>query len=260
MDQEAGIHATAIISPRAELGPGVTVGPYSIIGPDVRIGEGTEIGSHVLIDRDTTIGKGCRIFKGAILGTDPQDLKYKNEKTFLVVGDHTQIREYATLHRGAKEECETRVGSGCLIMAYAHVAHDCVVGDGVILANSVNMAGHVVIEDHVIIGGVTPIHQFVRIGRHAFIGGGSRVNQDVPPFVRAVGNPLSLSGLNSVGLLRHGFDEDVRLELKRAYRIFFRSDLNISRAAETAKAELKPLEEVLYFIDFMMTSERGVTL
>jgi UDP-N-acetylglucosamine acyltransferase len=260
MESGATIHPTAIVSPRADVGVDVIIGPYSVVGPNVRIGDGTDIGSHVLIDKDTTIGKKCRIFKGAILGTDPQDLKYKNEETYLIVGDETQIREYATLHRGAKDQCQTKVGSGCLIMAYAHVAHDCEIGDGVILANSVNMAGHVLIEDHVIIGGVTPIHQFVRIGKHAFIGGGSRVNKDVPPFVRAVGNPLSLSGLNSVGLLRHGFDEEVRLELKRAYRLFFRSELNISRAAEKARRELKPLDDVHYFIDFIETSDRGITL
>ena len=145
-------------------------------------------------------------------------------------------------------------------MAYAHVAPDCRVGDGVILANSVNMAGHVVIEDYVVIGGVTPIHQFVRIGQHAFIGGGSRVNKDVPPYVRAVGNPLSLSGLNAVGLMRHGFDESVRLELKRAYKIFFRSGLNISQAIERARVELRTLDEVTHFIDFIEKSERGVIL
>jgi UDP-N-acetylglucosamine acyltransferase len=260
MEKNIVIHKTAIVDSRAELGKGVSVGPYSIVGPDVNIGEGTTIGPHVLIDKDTIVGKNCEVYIGAVLGTNPQDLKYHDEKTYLVIGDGTRIREYATLHRGAKEEGETRVGSGCLVMAYAHVAHDCQVGDGVILANSVNMAGHVTIEDHVIIGGVTPIHQFVRIGKNAFIGGGSRVNKDIPPFVRAVGNPLSLSGLNSVGLLRHGFGEDVRLELKRAYKIFFRSDLNVSKALKKAREELKPLDQVNYFIDFIENSSRGVTL
>ncbi len=260
MKKNISIHETAIVDPRAELEEGVVVGPYSIIGPGVRIGQGTVIGSHVLIDKDTTVGRDCRVYIGAVLGTDPQDLKYQKEKTYLVVGDRTRIREYATLHRGSVEGSETRVGSDCLIMAYAHVAHDCRIGDGVILANSVNMAGHVTIEDYVIIGGVTPIHQFVRIGKNAFIGGGSRVNKDIPPFVRAVGNPLSLSGLNSVGLLRHGFGEDIRLELKRAYKIFFRSDLDVSKALKKAREELKPLEQVSYFIDFIENSTRGVTL
>jgi len=254
------IHDTAIISPRAVLGNNVSVGPFAVIGPDVEVGDDTEIGPHVLIDKDTVVGRGCRIFKGAVLGTDPQDLKYRMEKTFLLIGDGTQIREYATLHRGAKEGSETSVGANCFIMAYAHVAHDCRIGDGVILANSVNMAGHVIIEDYVVIGGVTPIHQFVRIGKFAFIGGGSRVNKDIPPYVRAVGNPLSLSGLNSVGLLRHGFSEEIRLELKRAYKIFFRSDLDISRAVIKAREDLRLFDEVNYFIDFIVNSERGVTL
>ncbi len=260
MGNDITIHETAIIDPGAELGTGVVVGPYTIIGPGVIVGEGTMIGSHVLIEKDTTVGRNCRIFKGAVLGTDPQDLKYREEKTLLTVGDGTKIREYATLHRGAKDGCETKVGSNCMFMAYVHVAHDCQIGDDVILANSVNMAGHVIIEDHVVIGGVTPIHQFVRIGRFAFIGGGSRVNKDIPPFVRAVGNPLSLSGLNSVGLQRNGFEDRVRVELKRAYRIFFRSDLDISHAAKKAREELEPFQEIAYFIDFIENSQRGVTL
>jgi UDP-N-acetylglucosamine acyltransferase len=254
------IHETSIVDPDAKLGDGVVVGPYSIIGPRVKIGDGTVIGSHALVEKDTIVGKNCRIFHGAVLGTDPQDLKYQDERTYLIIGNDTKIREYATLHRGAKDQCETKVGSNCLIMAYAHIAHDCQIGNGVILANSVNMAGHVTIEDHVTIGGVTPIHQFVRIGKHSFIGGGSRVNKDIPPFVRAVGNPLSLSGLNSVGLTRQGFEEDIRLELKRAYRIFFRSDMDVSNAVRRAREELKPLDEVNYFIEFIENSDRGVTL
>jgi UDP-N-acetylglucosamine acyltransferase len=260
MESGTIIHETAIVHSGAELGKGVEVGPYSVIGPGVQIGEGTVVDSHVLVEKDTLVGKNCHIYKGAVLGTDPQDLKYQEERTILIVGERTQIREYATLHRGANGQSETRVGSDCMIMAYAHVAHDCQIGDGVILANSVNMAGHVIIEDHVVIGGVTPIHQFVRIGKHAFIGGGSRVNKDVPPFVRAVGNPLSLSGLNSVGLTRHGFEEDVRKELKKAYKFFFRSGLDISNAARKAREELKSFDAVSYFIDFIENSHRGVTL
>jgi len=260
MKNNSNIHETAVIDPAACLGSDVVVGPYSIIGPGVTVGKGTRIGSHVLVEKDTVIGDECSIYKGAVLGTDPQDLKYQEGRTSLIIGDRTQVREYATLHRGAAERSETGVGSDCLLMAYVHVAHDCVVGDGVILANSVNMAGHVVIEDHVVIGGLTPIHQFVRIGKHAFIGGGSRVNKDIPPFVRAVGNPLSLSGLNSVGLTRRGFEDNARLELKRAYKLFFRSDLNISQAAAKARAELTAFKEVDYFIEFIENSARGVTL
>jgi UDP-N-acetylglucosamine acyltransferase len=194
------IHSTAIVDESAELEDGVSVGPYSVIGPRVRIGAGTEIGPHVLIDKDTTVGRECSIFKGAVLGTDPQDLKYQGEPTTLHVGDRTTIREYCTLNRGTTATGRTVVGSDCLLMAYVHVAHDSRIGNHVILANSVNMAGHVTIGDWVIISGVTPIHQFVRIGAHAFIGGASRVVKDIPPYVKAAGNPIQLYGLNSVGL------------------------------------------------------------
>jgi UDP-N-acetylglucosamine acyltransferase len=253
-------HPTAIIDKRAALSDDVSVGPYTIIGPDVIIGRGTTIGARVFIERRTTVGSNCRIYTGAILGTDPQDLKYQGEDTELIVGDRTVIREYATLNRGTKLTGQTKVGSDCLIMIYVHVAHDCHVGNHVILANAVNMAGHVTIEDHVTIGGITPIHQFVRIGQYAFIGGGSRVNKDIPPFVRAVGNPLILSGLNSVGLMRNGIPEDIRMELKRAYRILFRSGLDISKAIDKARLDLKPYPEVMGFIEFIENSKRGVTL
>lgn len=253
-------HPTALIDERAVLSDDVSVGPYSIIGPEVIVGRGTVIGARVLIEKKTIIGNNCRIYTGAILGTDPQDLKYQGEDTELVIGDRTVIREYATLNRGTQMTGLTKVGSDCLIMTYVHVAHDCRIGHHVILANAVNMAGHVTIDDYVTIGGITPIHQFVRIGQYAFIGGGSRVNQDVPPFVRAVGNPLILSGLNSVGLTRHGIPEDIRMELKRAYRIFFRSGLDISKAIDRARIDLKPYPEVMSFIEFIESSKRGVTL
>jgi len=254
------IHPTAIIDERSVLADDVTIGPYSIIGSDVVIGRGTAIGSRVLIEKKTRIGSDCKVHTGAILGTDPQDLKFHGEDTELTIGDRTVIREYVTMNRGTQMTGKTTIGSDCLIMAYVHVAHDCHIGNNVILANAVNMAGHVQIDDHVTIGGITPIHQFVRIGRYAFIGGGSRVNKDVPPFVRAVGNPLILSGLNSVGLTRHGVPEDIRMELKRAYRIFFRSELDISKAIEKARGELKPYPEVQTFIEFIEESKRGITI
>lgn len=254
------IHPTAVVDPDAELGEGVVVGPYSIIGPNVVIGAGTRIDSHVLIERDTTVGENVRIHHGAVLGSDPQDLKYEGEETRLIVGDRTVIREYATLNRGTRARGKTEVGSDCLIMAYVHVAHDCVIGNHVILSNAVNMGGHVEIEDWAVVGGVTPIHQFVRIGRHAFVGGASRVQKDVAPFVKAAGNPIELYGLNTVGLRRRGFPDEVRLELKRAYRLLFRSSLNVSQALERARAELRPFPEVLHFLDFVEQSERGVSL
>jgi len=254
------IHPTAIVDPDAEIGEGVVIGPYTVIGPNVSIGAGTRVDAHVLIERDTTIGDGVHIHHGAVLGSDPQDLKYEGESTRLIVGDRTVIREYATLNRGTRARGRTEVGSDCLLMAYVHVAHDCMIGDHVILSNAVNMGGHVEIDDWAVIGGVTPIHQFVRVGRHAFVGGASRVQKDVPPFVRVSGNPIELYGLNSVGLQRRGFSEPVRRELKRAYKLFFQSTLNVSQALERAREELDPLPEIEQFLTFVEESERGITL
>jgi len=252
------VHPTALIDPSAELAPGVVVGPYSIVGPGVRVGARTRIGSHVLIERDTTVGEECTIHQGAVLGTDPQDLKYMGEPTVLVVGDRTVIREYATLNRGTIASGVTRVGSDCMLMAYTHVAHDCHLGDHVILSNAVNMAGHVTIDDWAIVGGLTPIHQFVRIGAHAFVGGATRVAKDVPPYVKAAGSPMELYGLNSVGLQRRGFSEEVRRELKRAYRLFFASNHNVAQALARSREELRAIPEVEVFLSFFENTERGV--
>lgn len=258
--RETRVHGTAIVDARAELGPGVTVGPYAVVGRNVTVGAGSVIGPHAYIERDTSVGCDCRIGFGAVLGTDPQDLKYRGEETELVVGDRTVIREFATLNRGTAALGRTTVGSDCLLMAYTHVAHDCQLGDHVILSNAVNMAGHVVIEDWAIIGGVTPIHQFVRIGAHAFVGGGSRVAKDVPPYCRVAGSPARLYGLNTVGLERRGIPVEVRRELKRAYRLFFQSGLNVSQALERAAMELEPLPEVVHLLEFIRRSERGITI
>jgi len=254
------VHPTAIVHPEAELGVGVQVGPYAIIGPNVEIGDGTTIGPHAYIERDTRVGRQCIIAKGAVLGTDPQDLKYEGEETLLIVGDKTTIREFATLNRGTRASGSTEVGDNCLLMAYSHVSHDTRIGHHVILANAVNMGGHVVIEDWAIVGGVTAIHQFVRIGSHAFVGGGSRVPKDVPPYVRAAGNPLKLYGLNSVGLERRGFSAETRSELKRVYRLLFNSDLNVSQAIERVRSEGIEDAEVRAMIDFIEASERGVSV
>jgi UDP-N-acetylglucosamine acyltransferase len=256
----AGVHPSAVVHEDTVLGADVTVGPGSVIGPNVAIGAGSEIGAHVVIDRDTVIGRDCKIYHGAVLGTDPQDLKFEGERTQLVIGDRTVIREYATLNQGTRASGRTSVGSDCLLMAYVHVAHDCHIGDRVVLANAVNMGGHVTIEDWAIVGGMTPIHQFVRIGEHAFVGGASRVPKDIAPYVRCSGNPLEMSGLNSVGLRRRGFTPEVRLELKRAYRLFFMSTLNVTQAIARAREELEPLPEVERFITFFEQSERGVSL
>lgn len=255
-----GIHPSAVIHDDAELGADVTVGPGAVIGPGVVIGEGTTIGSHVLIEHHTIIGRECRIHHGAVLGSDPQDLKFEGEDTTLVIGDRTTIREYATLNRGTRASGRTVVGSDCLLMAYVHVAHDCHLGDRVVISNAVNMGGHVTIEDWAIVGGVTPIHQFVRIGTHAFVGGASRVAKDVAPYVRAAGNPLAMAGLNSVGLQRRGFSEETRRALKRVYRLFFASELNVTQAIAEARKDPSPIPEVDRFIRFFEESERGVSL
>lgn len=254
------IHPSAVVSPSAKLANDVQVGPFAVIGPDVIVKSGTRIGPHTLIEGNTTIGAECEIHCGAVVGTPPQDVKYRDEPTEVVIGDRTIIREYATINRGTKASGRTTVGSDCMLMSYAHVAHDCVIGNHVVLANAVNMGGHVVIDDWAMVGGITPIHQFVRIGSHAFVGGASRVAKDVPPYVRASGNPIKLFGLNSVGLRRRGFPDEVRLELKRAYRLFFRSVLNVSQAVEKARQELEQYEEVRLLIEFMERSKRGITL
>lgn len=252
-------HETAIIHPDANLADSVSVGPYSIIGPGVEIGQNSRVDSHVLIERDTRIGTDSRICNGAVLGTDPQDLKYGGEPSRLEVGSRTTIREYATLNRGTEAAQVTRVGDDCLIMAYAHVAHDCQIGDHVILANAVNMGGHVEIQDWAIVGGVTAIHQFVRIGCHAFVGGGSRLPQDVVPYTMVAGNPCAAFGLNLIGLRRRGFGRESLQALREAYRVIFQSRLNVGKALEELESRGDLDGSVERMIAFIRSSERGVT-
>lgn len=254
------VHATAIVDPSADVHESAQVGAYAIVGPSVTIGEETRIYPHAVVERDTTIGERCQIHYGAIVGGAPQDLKYEGEHTTVIIGNDTVIREYATVNRGTRALGRTQIGDGCLLMAYVHVAHDCQIADKVILSNAVNVAGHVTIDEQAIVGGMTPIHQFVRIGAHAFVGGAARVQKDIPPYVKAAGNPAGLYGLNSVGLERRNFPENVRNELKRAYRLFFNSKMNITQALERARAELHPYPEVVRFITFIAESERGVTV
>lgn len=252
------IHETAVIYPGARLGRDVEVGPYSVIGEDVFVGDGARIGAHVVLEGWTTIGKECRIYHGACLGGPPQDLKFKGEKTFLYIGDHTVIREYATIHRATGEGEETRVGSHCLIMGAVHIAHNCQVGNYVIMSNAAGLAGHVVVEDRAIISGLTGVHQFVKIGRNAMVGGASKVVQDVPPFVIADGRPARVCGLNSVGIARAGLSEDVRGNLKRAYRILFRSGLKLSEAIAAMEQELDSSEPVDHLLRFLRNVNRGI--
>lgn len=254
----AGIHPTAIVDPGARLGAGVSVGPFAVLGPGVEVGPGTVIGPHAVIVQDTAVGGRCIVGPGAVLGADPQDFKYHGEPTRLDIGDETTIREYATLHRGTAATGRTVVGRRCYLMAYVHVAHDCVIEDDVVLANAVQLAGHVHVERHASVGGLTPVHQFVRIGRLAFVGGGSRVPQDVPPFARAAGNPMKLYGINSTGLMRAGVPAEVRSALKHAFRLLFNSHLGLSQAVEQLRAESAHVPEVMQLVDFVVSSQRGV--
>jgi UDP-N-acetylglucosamine acyltransferase len=252
------IHRTALIDPTAELGADVTVGPYAIVGPRVMVGERSQIAGHAVIERNTRVGDGVKIGYGTVIGNDPQDLKYKGEETWVEIGDGTIIREYCTINRGSTATGKTTVGSRCFLMTYVHIAHDCVIGNDVIIANGVQMAGHVTVDDRAIISGLVPIHQFVRIGTYAFVGGASRVNQDVPPFTKAAGNPVHLYGLNSVGLQRAGFSPELKLALKRAYRLVFNSDLTVSQGIARARVELPQVAEVETFLRFIEESQRGV--
>ena len=254
------IHPTAIVCDDARIGDGVTIGPYAIVGERCVIGDGCVLSPRAVLEKNVTLAANVKIGIGSILGGDPQDLKYGGELTFVEIGENTTIREYSTINRGTAQSGKTSVGSNCLIMSYVHLAHDCHVGNGVILANGTQFAGHVTVEDRASVSGLCTVHQFTRIGRHAYIGGSSRVPQDVPPFVLAVGNPMRLTGLNSVGLRRAKFSDETMIELKRAYRLLFRSDLNMSQALERAETDLEPLPEVVEFLTFMRTSsQRGIT-
>lgn len=253
-----GIHNTAFVHSGAEIGANVKIGPFSIIENDVVIEDGCSIGSNVLIASGSRIGENCNIFHGAVLGTVPQDLKFGGEKTYLEVGNNTTVREYATLNRGTTDHWKTVVGSDCLIMAYAHVAHDCTIGNNVIIANAVNMAGHVTIQNNVGIGGMTAIHQFVHIGEYCFIGGGYRVSKDVPPYILAMGEPLKFGGLNSVGLKRKGFTEDQLSAIKNAYKIIYRQNLNLQDAVKKLKEISKSNAEVQNIVEFVENADRGI--
>jgi UDP-N-acetylglucosamine acyltransferase len=252
------IHPTAIVDSRAEIGDNVTIAPCCIIEAKVKIGEGCTLAPHAHLASGTSVGKQCRIFTGAVLGTVPQDLKFGGEETTLEIGDRTTIREYATLNRGTHEHGKTTVGSDCLIMAYAHVAHDCAIGNHCILANAVNLAGHVVVEDWASLGGMVPVHQFVRIGQHSFVGGGYRVPKDVPPYILAMGEPMAFGGLNSVGLKRRGFSEEVLSALKQAYKIIYKSNLNVSQAVAHLREMGSLIPEIENVLAFIEKSERGI--
>ena len=252
------VHPTAIVDADAQLGEGVDVGPWVMIGPNVTVGDRCRIGPRARLQRNVRLAQDVTIGDGSILGGDPQDLKFRNEETWVEVGAGTIIREYSTVNRGTGATRRTVIGARCFIMTYVHIAHDCQLGDDVVIANATQLAGHVTIHDKAVLSGLNAIHQFVTIGTYAFVGGGSRVNQDIPPYVKAVGNPMELYGLNSIGLQRAGFPGETVAALKRAYRLFFNSDLNLSQALERARNDLPPMPEVSRFLAFVESSERGV--
>lgn len=254
------IHPTAIIDKKAEVSKDAEIGPFVIVGPRCVVGPDCILEPRSTLQENVKLGSKVTVGIGSVLGGNPQDLKFRGEVTHVEIGDGTVIREYVTINRGTSQSFKTTVGSNCFLMSYSHLAHDCHVGNSVIMSNATQLAGHVTVEDFVIISGVCAVHQFVKIGRHSFIGGMSRVQKDVPPYVKAAGAPIKLYGLNTVGLQRRGFSEDVIAELKKAYRLFFRSEFNVSQALEQAANELKPFDEVKALIAFVEASGRGVTV
>ncbi|OQA92573.1 MAG: Acyl-(acyl-carrier-protein)--UDP-N-acetylglucosamine O-acyltransferase [Elusimicrobia bacterium ADurb.Bin231] len=251
------IHSTAIISKSAEIADDVEIGPYAIIGEKTIIKSGTKIGAHTVIEF-AEIGKNCRIFSSAFIGTAPQDLKYQNEPTRLVMGDDCIVRECVTLNRGTLAHGITEIGNGCMFQAYSHVGHDCIVGNGVIMSNAATLAGHVEVGDRAIISGLVAIHQFVRIGRYVMLGGGSMVTLDIPHFCQAQGDRAKLVGLNLVGLKRHGFTEEQITEIKSAYKTIFNSGITVAEALDQIDAS-QPPEYIGDFIKFIRESKRGIT-
>lgn len=252
------MHQFTSINPSAKLAKNVVVEPFTTIHEDVEIGANTWIGSNVTIYPGARIGENCKIFPGAVISAVPQDLKFKGEYTTVSIGSNTTIRECVTINRGTSDKYTTCIGNNCLIMAYSHIAHDCLIGDNVILANAVQLAGHVELGNFSFVGGTSAIHQFVKVGEHAMIGGGSLVRKDVPPYITAAREPLSFAGLNILGLRRRGFDNDTIFEIQKIYRILFLSDLNYSDALKKIENEFKSSKEKELISAFFINSKRGI--
>ena len=252
------ISPLAHIDPKASIGKNVQIDPFTMIGENVTIGDNTWIGPNVTIFSGATIGKNCKIFPGAVIAGIPQDLKFQGEDSTVLIGDNTTIRECVTISRGTVEKQTTVIGSHCLLMAYVHVAHDCVIGSHVIIANSVQIAGHVSIDDWAIVGGSSAVHQFVKIGMHAMVSGGSLVRKDVPPFTKAAREPLSYAGVNSLGLRRRGFSSESISHIQEVYRYLFLNSMNNSRALEEIEVNLPATKERDEILNFIRSSERGV--
>lgn len=259
MINNAQIHPAAIIAPGVKIGKNVTIEPFAVINsPHVVLEDNVTIKSHAYIDGYTTIGEGTTIYPSAVIGTKTQDLKFRGEKTFVKIGKYCDIREFVTINSSCQENSVVEIGDRCLIMAYCHVAHNCTIGNGVIMVNNATLAGHVTIEDHAIIGSMTPIHQFTRVGRNAMVGGMSRVTHDIPPFTIGAGIPYKFGGLNIIGLKRHGFPLEIRQELSKAFKLLYRSQLHFEDALQRIEKELKPLPEVLHFLEFCRNTKRGL--
>lgn len=257
----SSIHPTAIVDSGATIGENVTIGPYVVVENNVFIGDGCEIGSHALIAYGTTLGKSCRIFHGASVGTIPQDLKYKGEVTTLAIGDNTIIREFCTINRGTKARGETVIGKNCALLAYCHVAHDCVLGDKVVMSNNAVLGGHIEVGNYVVIGGLVGIHQFCRIGDYAFIGARGLVLKDIIPFSLCAAGPSNkerIVGINKVGLERNGFDSERRAKIKRAYKILFRDGLAVKEALVKLSDVFQEDEDIQKIINFIQESDRGI--
>lgn len=258
MNKEIKIHPLAVVHPNAKIGEGAEIGPFAVIDEHVEIGAGTKVEPHAVITGYTKIGKDCIIFPGASIGAEPQDLKFVGEKSYVVIGDRTKVREFATIHRGCGEEEETKVGNDCLLMAYTHVAHNCIVGNNVIMANNASIAGHVIVEDRAVLGGFSGVHQFVKIGRNAMVGGFSKLVQDVLPYTIVDGRPAHVSGLNSVGISRAGISIEARKAIKQAYKIVYRSGLRLNQAIAIIEQEIPSCEEVDHMLRFLRNADRGI--
>ncbi|MCM1032325.1 MAG: acyl-ACP--UDP-N-acetylglucosamine O-acyltransferase [Odoribacter sp.] len=248
----------AYIHPAAKIAPGVVIDPFVTIDANVEIGEGTRILSGVTILEGTRIGRNCTIFPGAVIGAIPQDLKFCGEETLAIIGDNTTLRECVTVNRGTAAKGKTVVGSNCLIMAYSHVAHDCVVGDNVIISNATQLAGEVVVDPYAVIGGGTLVHQFCHLGSHVMIQGGALINKDVPPFVKAAREPIAYTGVNSIGLRRRGFSNETIRDIQEIYRYVYMNNLNVSDAVEHIEAELPATRERDEILQFIRNSKRGI--
>jgi UDP-N-acetylglucosamine acyltransferase len=254
----ANIHPLAVVESGAQLGKHVVVEPFAVVKSTVVLEDHVVIKSHAYIDGYTTIGEHTVVWPGASIGTKPQDLKYRGEKTYVVIGKHCEIREFVTINSSCQEDSKVRIGDHCLVMAYCHIAHNCEIGNWVIMANNAMLAGHVVIEDHAIIGGMTPVHQFSRIGKYAMVGGFSRISNDIPPYTVGGGIPYKFGGINLIGLKRHRFPLSVRRQLSRAFKLTYRTGLRLEEALERIERELEPIKEVKHWLEFCRSSKRGL--